>query len=165
MFRRLLCVFALVLLALTSMLAGCARPEPPRVTPRSIRVTSVTATEVGLAIELEVYNPNGFALWLRNARGTLSVGNGIEVGTGEASIDGQVPPKASTVVPAALSMGWSNVQALVPLALSAAKVPYVFRGTARIGSEQLNLDLPITVQGELTRAQVLQAGLNGLPSL
>jgi len=41
-------------------------------------------------------------------------------------------------------------------------VPYAFRGVAAIGGESLSIDVPFTIKGELTREQVLQAGLRGL---
>lgn len=150
------------LLVLGSLTNSCDKPQPPRVEPRAIRVTSISPARIGLEVELEIHNPNGFALLVHQARGKLTVGNAVEVGTGEATIDGSVPARSSKTVPAAFSLNWTNVQALVPLALTASSVPYTFQGTATLGSERLNLDVPIALSGELTQAQLLQAGLNGL---
>lgn len=154
--------FAPGLLVLSSLTNSCEKPQPPRVEPRAIRVTSISPTRIGLEVELEIHNPNGFALLVHKARGRLAVGNAVEIGTGEATLDGSVPAKSSKVVPAAISLNWTNVQVLVPLALTASSVPYSFEGTASLGSERLNVDVPISLSGELTQAQLLQAGFNGL---
>lgn len=154
--------FALGLLVLGTFATSCEKPQPPRIEPRAIRVTSISPTRIGLEVELEINNPNDFALWVRKAQGKLAVGNAVEVGTGEATLDGNVPAKSSKLVPAALSLNWTNLQALVPIALTATSVPYIFTGTATIGSERLNLDVPIALTGQLTQAQLLQAGMNGL---
>jgi LEA14-like dessication related protein len=158
-FHRQFAVGVLVLGCLTS---SCEKPQPPRVEPRAIRVTNVSPTRIGLEVELEIHNPNSFALRVRKAQGKLSLGDAVEVGTGESTLDGSVPAKSSKLVPAALDLNWTNLQALVPLALTATSIPYTFAGTATLGGEQLNLDVPFALNGQLTHAQLLQAGLSGL---
>jgi hypothetical protein len=41
-------------------------------------------------------------------------------------------------------------------------VPYVFEGTASVGSAKLNIDVPFQLRGQLTRDELLQAGMRGL---
>ena len=144
---------------------GCSKPEPPRVLPRSVRVTAITPTELKLAVDLDVYNPNSFPLLVRAASGTLEIGNGIQIGKGQASLSGSVPAKGSSIVATDLGVNWTNLPALAPLALTAAAVPYTFRGTANVGGERLNVEVPFTLTGELTRAQLVQAGLRGLSAI
>jgi LEA14-like dessication related protein len=150
------------LLASVLLATACSTPEPPRVTPRSVRVTSVAPGGVGLAVELDVYNPNSFPLLVRTVNGTLEVGNGIEIGRGRADPAGNIPARGSSLVPTQLSLGFTNLPALSQFALSAKPVPYTFRGVATVGGEKLNADVPFSIKGELTREQVLQAGMRGL---
>jgi LEA14-like dessication related protein len=154
--------FGAALLALGLVLGSCSKPEPPRITPRSIRVATVSPTGVGLALELDVYNPNSFPILAQNVSGSFEVGNGVEIGRGQAQPKSSIPAKGSTVVASQLAVTWTNAAALAPYALSPAPVPYAFRGVAAIGGERLNVDVPFTIKGELTREQVLQAGIRGL---
>lgn len=150
---------------LAVLAAGCSKPEPPSIQPRAIRVASVTPVYLGLAVDLEVHNPNSFPLMIRTARGKLSVGNGVEVGEGQATLGGNVPANASSVVTADLRVNWTNLPALAPVALSASNVPYTFRGIASVGGERLNADIPFTASGEFSREQVIQVGLSGLSTI
>lgn len=152
-------------LALVCWPAACSKPEPPRILPRAVRVSRITASELGLSVELDVYNPNSFPLLVRSASGRLEIGAGVEVGSGRATLSGSVPAKSSSIVTTELVVNWTNLPALAPLALTAEVVPYTFRGTANVGGERLNADVPITLSGELTRAQLIQAGLRGLPAI
>jgi LEA14-like dessication related protein len=159
-FPRLSC-FGPAALALGLALVSCSKPEPPRVTPRSIRVAAVSPTGVGLALELDVHNPNPFPILAQNVKGTLEIG-GVEIGRGHAQPQSSIPAKGSATVASQLAVTWTNAAALAPYALSPGPVPYAFRGVAAIGGERLNVDVPFTINGELTREQVLQAGLRGL---
>jgi LEA14-like dessication related protein len=139
---------------------ACSKPEPPRITPRSVRVAAISPAGLGLALELDVYNPNSFPILAQRVSGTVEIGNGVELGRGGAQPQGAIPAKGSTVIASQLGITWTNAAALAPYALSPGPVPYTLRGTAAIGSERLNVDVPFTVKGELTREQVLQAGLS-----
>ena len=146
-------------------LGACSKPEPPRITPRTIGVKSVTATGVVLALELDVYNPNSFPITARNVHGSVELGSGVELGRGQAQPQGAIEAKSSRLIHSQLDVRWTNVSALAPFAMSSAAVPYTFRGVASVGGERLNVDVPFTVQGELTREQILQAGLRGLGTM
>jgi late embryogenesis abundant protein len=160
--RSLLCS-----LILTSALAlvSCSKPEPPRVTPRTARVTAVSPAGIDLTLELEVYNPNAFPVTVSSVNGTLALGSGIELGRGQAAPGASIAAKGSSLVTSQLNVGWANIGALAPFAVSAQPVPYTFRGTASLGGGRLKLDIPFTLTGELTREQLLQLGLQGLGSV
>ena len=148
--------------ALVLAVASCSKLEPPRITLRSIRVATVSSQGLSLALELDVYNPNSFAIRAQNVSGTFELGSGVELGRGRAESQSAIPAKGSTLVASQLAVTWTNAAALAPFALSTAPVPYAFRGVAAIGGESLSIDVPFTIKGELTREQVLQAGLRGL---
>lgn len=147
-----------------TLLASCARPKPPTITPHSAEVTSVTPAGLGIKAELDVYNPNDFALSVRSVTGTLSLG-GVEVGKSTMPSGAALAASSTTRVPANLDVGWSNLAALVPIAASGQPVAYAFDGTATVGGERLNVDVPFRLQGQLTNAQLVQAAMRGLPGI
>ena len=149
-------------LVVAAALAGCSKPEPPKVTPISARVAAIDAKGIGLSLELDVQNPNSFPLVTQSVQGTLEIGSGVEVGKAVAEPKTSIPAKGSSRVTSRLYVGFENVAAFAPFALSPKPVPYSFRGVARMGGEKLNVDVPFTVKGELSREQVVQIGLRGL---
>ena len=153
---------AALLIAGALALGACSKPKSPEVTPRSARVTSVDARGLGLTLELDVRNPNDFPLVARAVSGVLEVGNGVELGRARAEPKSSIPAGGSSPVTSQLLVSWTNATAVAPFALTNKPVPYTFRGTATIGGEKLNVDVPFSVKGELTRDHVLQIGLRGL---
>jgi LEA14-like dessication related protein len=151
---------------LTALLAlACSRPKPVEVTPRSVQVTTIQAQGLQLALLLDVHNPNGFAIRASDVKGTLSLQDGTELGRGAASDTVTVPSEQTVTVPTSLNMSWTNLAVLAPYALSPRPLPYKIQGSARIGSERLNVEVPFDIAGQLTREQVLQASLRGAGSL
>jgi len=157
--------FGGVLLAVALALAACSKPEPPTIVPRSVRVSSVGPAGLTLAVELDVTNPNSFALSVHSVDGTLTLGDGVELGRAHAAPEAPIPAKGSALVPSELTVNLNNLAALAPFALLEQPVPYKFRGQAQIGGERLNVGVPFELAGELTRAQVIQLGLRGLGTL
>lgn len=149
-------------LLVASVLAGCAKPEPPTVRPQAARVTMVGPAGVEMQVELNVRNPNAFPLVVRSVEGTFKLGNGQELGRGQATPDAPIPAKGELLVKSTLSIPWSNLGALLPLVASEQPVPYQFAGTAQIGGERLNVSLPYSLNGELTRTQLTEIGLRAL---
>lgn len=144
------------------LVAACSKPEPPKVTPKSARVSSIDARGLGLTVELDVYNPNRFPLVAKSVSGSLEVGSGVELGRARSEPQGSIPANGSSTVSSELLVSWTNAAALAPYALSNNPVPYTFKGIATIGGEKLNVDVPFTIKGELTRDQVVSIGLRGL---
>ena len=44
-------------------------------------------------------------------------------------------------------------------------IPYVIDGTVNVGGERLNVDLPYSVAGSVTQAQIMQATMKGLSNV
>src|SRR5262245_59463630 len=109
-------------------LGACAKPEPPRVTPRSVRVGAVSPAGLGLLLELDVYNPNPFPILAQRVSGTLELGSGVELGRGAVTARTSIGAKSSSTVNSQIAVSWTNAAALAPFALSTAPVPYTFRG-------------------------------------
>lgn len=145
-----------VVVGVVTATVGCSKPEPVRVTPRSVAVSAVSPQGLNLAVELDVQNPNAFPIRTQQVTGTVFV-NGAEVARGSTVSSASVPAKGSAVVPATLSAPFTQLGALAPLALSGKPVPFEVRGVARVGGESLNMDVPFTLPGQLSASQLLQA--------
>lgn len=130
-----------------------------------MQIEQIQPQGLSLAVVLDVHNPNGFAITAREVSGTIQLASGVELGRGNTSAAVTVPAEQTAAVPVRLSMGWTNLAALAPYALDPRPVPYRIIGKARVGGEQLNMELPFDISGTLTREQVLQAGLRGAAGL
>jgi len=158
-------VLASTLVELT-LVEACVRPKPPTITPKSAQVRAVDATGVTLMVTFDVVNPNRFPLMVHAVDGRFSVGGGagVELGKAHAEPASNIPAEGTSTVSSEIAVGWTNLPALTPFILSPAAVPYRFDGSATLGGESLNLNLPFTVSGELTRAQLISVGFRGLSS-
>jgi hypothetical protein len=154
-----------ILLTTAALGLACSRPKPVEVTPRSVQVTTIQPQGLQLALVLDVHNPNGFAIRASDVKGTLTLQDGTELGRGVASDSVMVLSEQTAAVPTSLNMSWTNLAVLAPYALSPQPLPYEIHGSARIGSQHLNVELPFDIAGQLTREQVLQASLRGAGGL
>jgi len=154
----------LALIAALTLATACAKPKPPTLTPKSVQVLAFGTPGVTLAVAFEVTNPNRFPLIVHAVDGRFSLGPGagVELGKAHAEPASSIPAQGTSTVTSQIAVGWTNLAALTPFMLSPAAVPYRFDGNATLGGESLNVDLPFTLTGELTRAQLLNAGLSGL---
>ena len=155
--------FAFVVAITLAGSIGCSKPQPPTITPKSAQVVAVGPTGVQLVVALDVSNPNDFPIVAQAVDGhlLLGAGDGIELGQAHAVPTSSIPAQGTSTVTSQLSVTWSSLAALAPFMLSPAAVPYHFNGTVTLGGEHLNLSLPFTLNGELTRAQLINAGLSG----
>jgi hypothetical protein len=153
-----------LLIAALVLATACAKPKPPTISPKSAQVLAVSPTGVTLAVAFDVANPNRFPLIVHSVDGLFSLGSGagVELGKAHAEPASNIPAQGTSTVTSQIAVGWTNLAALTPFMLSPAAVPYRFDGTATLGGESLNLNLPFTLTGELTRAQLINAGLSGL---
>lgn len=149
---------ALLLLSL----AHCARPIAPTLTPKVARVAAVSAGGLDIDIELQVDNPNAFALHAQSVTGTMYVGSGQKrLAHGTSRPSQSIPARGSVVVPSRVHIAWEDTTALTPL-LFQEKIPYSLHGDVALGSEDWNVTLPFSMTGELSRAQLFEAGWRGL---
>ncbi len=153
---------SLGLALLLTVLFCCARPVAPTLTPRVARVTAVSASGMDLELEIQVDNPNAFDLHAQSVTGTLYVGSARQRLAQGSSQPGQtIPARGSVVVPSRVHVAWTDATAIAPLLLQ-EKVPYILQGDVALGSEDWNVTLPFSITGDLSRAQLLEAGWRGL---
>jgi LEA14-like dessication related protein len=157
--------FSHLLIFACALLVACWKPKPIEVTPQSVQLASISPDGVGLTVVLNVKNPNGFGITASEVNAIVELQDGSELGRGSATPAFTIPAEGSVAVPTTLSTRWTNVALLAPYALSAKPLPYRLRGTARIGGESLNVEVPFTISGQLTPEQVIAAGMRGATSL
>jgi LEA14-like dessication related protein len=154
---------ALPSLILCAALA-CARPSPPVVTPEVVSVTRVDSDGVALAVGLAVYNPNAFPVTASSVQGTLWLSGNKRLGSGRAEPRQWIGARSTAKISSDVRIPWQDFPALREF-LGQPSVPYQFRGEVTLGGDSLSLSLPFELSGQLSSAQLLAAGLRGLPSL
>jgi len=153
---------ASVLLVVAAVLAvACEKPKPPQLTPRSAQVSAIRPESVELTLVLDAHNPNAFPIVANRVSGIFELQDGTELGRGESSEAFSLPAQGDAALDANPEIRWNSLSLLAPYALAAKPLPYRLRGTARLGSEHLNIDVPFSIDGQLTPEQVIQAGLRG----
>lgn len=149
------------LLAFAAVASACARPQPPSVVPHVVRFSAVTPTGLDFDVQLQVHNPNSFPLAAEVVSGTLYGARDQRLGQGTSHPGESIPAGSTRLVASQVHIGWENLMAVAPL-LAAERIPYEFRGDVTLGGESINVTLPFTLSGELTRTQLLDAGWRGL---
>jgi LEA14-like dessication related protein len=149
------------LLVFAALASACARPQPPSVVPHVVRFSAVTPTGLDFDVQLQVHNPNSFPLAAEAVTGTLYGARDQRLGQGTSHPGESIPAGSTRLVASQVHIGWENLMAVAPL-LAAERIPYEFRGDVKLGGESINVTLPFTLSGELTRTQLLDAGWRGL---
>jgi LEA14-like dessication related protein len=154
----------LVLLSGVLLLVGssaCRTLEPPTIAPHAVRVAAVSMLGLDVDVEVQVDNPNSIPLLVEAVDGTLFVGAGQRLGHGSAKPAHGVPAHASSLVQSRLRITWDDLAVLAPF-MAAEVLPYTLQGDVTLGGESVHLTLPFSLQGQLTRTQLLSAGMRGL---
>jgi LEA14-like dessication related protein len=150
-----------VILALVLDLCACSTPQPPTVTPHVARVAAVSLKGLDLDVEVQVNNPNSFPLAAEAVSGTLFIAGGRKLGHGSSRPSADIPAGGSSMVQSRVHVDWEDLAALAPF-MTAETLPYDFRGDVTLGGKSIHVTVPFTLSGQLTRTQLLQAGLRGL---
>ena len=150
----------------TLLVAGaCSKPLPPQLTPKEAKVTSVDPTGFDMRVKMEAFNPNGFELSVRSVVAHVVVDGTHDLGTVTAAQPMSLPANARTLIDVPLNMKWKGAVNLATLAASRRPIPYVVDGTATVGGESLNIDVPFKLQGTMTPEQLQAAGLKSLQNI
>ena len=159
MLPRSLAIVALVLVS------ACKKPEPPHITPKEEKVTMVGPAGVTMEVKVEAMNPNSYALTAQSITAHAKLDGKYDLGTVTVPQAIALPPEKPTEITASMTMPWADVQTLAGLMGTQRPVPYSVEGTAKIGGEKLNVDVPFAVTGTITRDQIIGAAARGLPAI
>ena len=146
-------------------IAGCQKPEPPRLTPKEARVVALSPQGLDVLVKVEALNPNRMTLSAQAVTGKAKIDGKYELASVTITRPITLPPSTPTMIDVPMTLAWVDPRAVASLAATAKEVPYVFEGTVRVGGERLNVDLPFSMTGTISREQILAAALKGLPAL
>ena len=150
--------------AFASLALGCARPEPPRITPRSADVTGVTAQGLGLRVHCVVRNTNRFDLTVQRVSVRLTLA-GRDLGVTELPSTLRLPTNTDVPMDIDVRAPWGDLPGIVAVTVFNENIPYRLDGTARVGGERLNVDVPFTLESTLPRRVLLGAASSATPGM
>lgn len=144
---------------------SCAKPKAPTVVPKESRVTAIGPAGIDVVVKVEATNPNTFTISTRSVTAKAKLDGRWDMGTVTIPHVLVLPPSTPTTFDMPMHLNWTDVQALGSLAMTPKPVPYVIEGTVNVGGESLNVDVPFTVSGTITREQIVQTAMKGLPKI
>jgi LEA14-like dessication related protein len=147
------------------VLVACAKPEPPRLTPLSAKITAISPLGVDVDVKLEAENPNGIDLTGREVKATITLDGRIVLGTVTVPSRIQLPAHQKTTIEVPVSSRWKDLSGGLELVTMGKDIPYKVDGTVEIGGDSINLTVPFHVAGILTREQLMTATFNSLPKI
>jgi LEA14-like dessication related protein len=150
------------------LLASCSRPVPPTLAPKSVSVSSISATGLTLDVELAATNPNSISLSADGATAKVLIDGATPLGTATMTEHVALPADSTTTVHMPLAVSWDDLATFIGAAARGRDVPYTVSGSAAVGGVGIHVDVPFTINGTLTQAQIkkmMQAGAQGLPAL
>jgi LEA14-like dessication related protein len=146
-------------------LGACAKPKAPQLVPQEAKIASVDMSGFDMRVKMDAFNPNGFALSVRAITARVIVDGTQDLGTVTSSQPINLPANAHTAVDVPMSVKWKSLGGFATIAASRRPVPYVVDGTATVGGESLNVDVPFKLNGTITAEQLQQAGLKSLQNV
>ena len=152
-------------LSLGLALAGCAPPDPPKITPISATIISLSPLGMDVALTLDAENPNGIDLVARSVKAKITLDGNKEVGSVDVPSTVKLPAHKTTRMNVAVSSTWSDLGAVAAFATSKRDIPYDVDGTMNLGGDTLHLTVPFHVKGVLTQEQILKAALGSIPRI
>lgn len=146
-----------LLAGLTVLLAGCAALgratfQEPVVTLRSVSVTGISLTGGALDVELQVANPNRFALDAPGLTYRVDV-DSVQVASGELSEHFRVAGHDSAVVRLPLKFTMRGLGAAGRSLLLSGTVPYRVRGELTVSTPIGTFTRPFDRAGQFAGAQ------------
>lgn len=153
----LVCVFA-------ALAAGCARPQPPRITPRSADVTGANSQGLGLRVHCVVRNENSFPLTVQRVSVRLTLA-GRDLGVTNLSTALRLPTATDVPLDIEVRAPWGDLPGIIAVSMFNENIPYRLTGSARVGGEKLNVDVPFTLESTLPRSVLTGAAAHAAPAL
>lgn len=153
------------LFAATVAIVACSTPEAPTLAPKSMQILGMTSQGMSLQVTLEARNPNAFSLSARSVKARVVLDGTTDLGEVTVPTKVTLPKKAATSVAFPVEVKWGNVAGVALLAAAKPVIPYRMTGTANVGGEGLNVDLPFTIDGTMTREELLKATATAIPTL
>lgn len=161
----LVAIVSLAAVVASSASVACSKPQPPQLTPEQAKVTAVDMNGFDMTVKMDAFNPNGFELAVQSVVAHVIVDGNQDLGTVTASKPIVLPASAHTAIDVPMNVKWKNATGFATIATSRRPVPYTVDGTATVGGNRLNVDIPFKLQGTITAEQLQQAGLKSLQAI
>lgn len=156
---------AALFLAASLAVSACARPQPPRITPRAAAVTGVDGSGLRLRVQLMAHNPNSIDVTVQRIDVDVTIG-GQALGRSTVSNRVRLVARQDVPITVDLTAGWRDLPGLLAASVLNENVPYRLDGTARVGGDRINVDVPFRMESTLPRRILIEAAgntVNGLP--
>lgn len=148
-----------------SLAVACSKPEPPTLVPTSATVTTVSPAGLGMVVKVDATNPNRMALSARTVTAKVRMDGKYDLTVVTLERPMALPGQATTTLDVPLQLTWTDAGILASLAAANRTIPFTLDGTMNVGGDRLNVDVPFHVDGSLTSAQLVDAGLRSLPRI
>jgi LEA14-like dessication related protein len=143
-----------LLASLVFLAIGCNSVQRPTAAFRSADIAAATADGFRINFDVDVGNPNGFALPISGARYKLALG-GVQVLDDTAKPAGSIPAKGSLPVTIPVGLSFEKLlSAEKALVASGGNVPYEFNGELEFSAGLLqtlgqSIKVPLKFSGTL----------------
>jgi len=116
------------------MLQACAaiRPEPPRVSLKSLELKGFNLSHARFQAELELFNPNAYSLTVRHADYRLKL-NGVEISRGQSASSTEIAGHQSGLMTLHLTAAYLDLARFLNRATAGTSLTYQLDGTVEIG--------------------------------
>ena len=152
------------LAALVLVTASCKKPEPPTIIPKEAKVTAVGPAGVTMQVKVDAVNPNSYPLTAQSITARAKLDGKYDLGAVTVPESITIPPTTPTEIIATMTMPWADLQTMAGLMGTQRPIPYAIEGSAKIGGEHINVDVPFAATGTISRDQIIGAAAKGLPS-
>ncbi len=163
--KTLFAPFAIIVFLALSASLGCSKPKAPQLTPKEAVVTSVDVLGFEMRVKMDVYNENDFPLTVRDVAAHVVLNGAQDLGTMKVVEPITLAANTHTLVDVPMTVRWKGALGFASLAQATRPVPYTVDGTANIGGDRLNLQLPFRLEGRITPEQVKEAVTRSLEKL
>ncbi len=163
--RRALLPLVLGAAALAVGVPACKKPLPPQLSPQSAKVLNVDLAGIDLRVTFDAFNPNAYDLSVRRVTAHVVIDGKLDLGTVTADQPISLPAGKRILIEVPIQVRWNGASALGAVGAVKKVVPYEVDGTANVGGETLNLDVPFKLKGEITQQQLVNATLKSLPNI
>ncbi len=146
-------------------LTACPKPAPPHITPKEARVVAIGPQGMDILLKVEATNPNSVTLSAQAITAKAKLDDRWDMGSVTVAKPVVLPPGSPTLIDVTMTLPWTDASALAALATTPGAVPYSVEGSARIGGERLNVDVPFGLTGTISREQIVNAAMKSMPSI
>jgi LEA14-like dessication related protein len=150
--------------ALATFAAACSRPQPPSITPRSADVTGATSEGLGLRVHCVIRNSNAFALTVQRVSVRLTLAS-RDLGVTQLASALRLPTDTDVPLDIDVRAPWGDLPGIIAVTMFNENIPYRLDGTARVGGERLNVDVPFRLESTLPRRVLLGAASSAAPGV